>query len=331
MTFATLPALVQSFFVVRLLHERSATANTIASYRDSFRLLLRFAAQRLDVAPSNLSIDDLDAPLVSEFLDHLENERGNSTSTRNVRLAAIHSFFKYVALNEPAYALVCQRVLAIPTKRHQRRTIEYLTQSESEALVAAPDLSTRTGRRDRALLLMAVQTGLRVSELIGLRRRDLVLGSGAHVHCEGKGRKERCTPLRQDAVDVVRAWLEERRGPDDAPAFPSIRGGHLSRDAVERLVSKHAAKASKTCPSMKIKRVTPHVLRHTAAMDLLHHGVDRTVIALWLGHESVETTQIYLHADMRMKQRALERTTPLDVDPGRFRPDDQLLAFLEGL
>lgn len=331
MTLTRFPALLQSFFLDRLLRERSASAHTIASYRDSFRLLLRFAAEQLGKLPSELDIGDLDAPFIGDFLDHLEKERGNSARTRNARLAAIHSFFRYVALQDPTYALVCQRVLAIPTKRHERRAIEFLTRPETEALLAAPDLSMWIGRRDRALLLLAIQTGLRVSELTGLRCQDVVLGAGAHVRCTGKGRKERCTPLRRDAVTVVKAWLRERRGQPDEPAFPSIRGGVLSRDAVERLVAKYTATARQTSASLKSKRVTPHMLRHTAAMDLLQHGVDRSVIALWLGHESVETTQIYLHADLRLKERALARTTPMGTNPGRYRPDDKLLAFLEGL
>ena len=331
MTLASLPALLQAFFLDRLLRQRAASAHTIAAYRDAFRLLLPFATQRVGKTVSDLDVADLDAPIVGDFLDHLEKERGNSARTRNARLAAIHSFFRYVALREPAYALICQRVLAIPSKRHERKEIEYLTRRETEALIAVPDLSRWIGRRDRALLLLAVQTGLRVSELIGLRCKDVVLGTGANVHCMGKGRKERRTPLRRDAVAVLEPWLRERAGQADDPLFPSVRGGALSRDAVERLVTKHVTTAGRTCPSLKRKRVTPHVLRHTAAMDLLQHGVDRSVIALWLGHESVETTQIYLHADLRMKEKALERTTSLGTKPGRYRPDDALLTFLESL
>jgi len=251
--------------------------------------------------------------------------------SRNVRLAAIRSFFRYVALSEPAHVLQCQRVLAIPSKRFERKPIAFLDENEIDALLTAPDLSTWIGRRDRTLLLVAVQTGLRVSELIGLRCEDVVLGAGAHVRCEGKGRKHRSTPLRKDAVCALTAWLRERQGKPDEPLFPSMRRGPLSRDAVERLVAKHAATAQRICPSINRKKVTPHTLRHSAAMNLLHHGVDRTVIALWLGHESVETTQIYLHADLRLKEKALARTTPLGIEPGRYKPDDQLLAFLETL
>jgi site-specific recombinase XerD len=281
--------------------------------------------------PTKLMIEDLDAPFLGDFLQHLETSRGNSTRTRNARLAAIHSFFQYVALEEPAHALHCQRILAMPNKRHERRPIEFLNREEIDALLAAVDSSSWMGRRDRTLLLVAVQTGLRVSELIGLNCQDVVLGTGAHLRCEGKGRKHRCTPLRPETAAMLTAWLHERHGLPGDPVFPSIRGGKLSRDAIERLVTKYTAIAKQNCASLKKKKVSPHVLRHAAAMDLLQHGVDRSVIALWLGHESVETTQMYLHADMRLKEKALSRTTPLGVKPGRYRPDDKLLAFLESL
>lgn len=331
MTGATLPPLLQCFFTQRLLAQRCASAHTIASYRDCFRLLLDFAAKQLGKAPSDLMLEDIDARFIGRFLECLQGERGNSARTRNVRLAAIHSFFRYVALGEPAHALHCQRVLAIPSKRYERKPICFLDEAEIDALLAAPDLSTWAGRRDRTLLLVAVQTGLRVSELIGLRCEEVVLGTGANVRCQGKGRKHRSTPLRKDAVCALKAWLRERRGQPTESVFPSMRGGPLSRDAVERLVAKHAAAARHGCPSLERKKVTPHTLRHSAAMDLLHHGVDRSVIALWLGHESVETTQIYLHADLRLKQKALSRTTPRGIKTGRYRPTDKLLAFLESL
>jgi integrase/recombinase XerD len=325
------PALLQSFFTERLCRQRRASEHTIAGYRDTFRLLLRYAAERLTTTPSTLRLEDLDAPFIGQFLDHLEQDRGNSARTRNARLAAIHSFFQYVALEEPAHAWLCQRVLAMPSKRHERRLIEFLHREEIEALIAAPDPATWIGRRDRALLTVAVQTGLRVSELIGLCARDVVLGTGAHVKCLGKGRKQRATPLRAEAAALLEHWLQERSGLPHEPVFPGSRGGPLSRDAVERLVAKHARTAQQRCPSLQRKRVTAHVLRHSAAMDLLQHGIDRSVIALWLGHESVETTQMYLHADLRLKEQALARTTPIGVTPARYRPDDQLLAFLESL
>lgn len=329
---AGLPALLQAFFTDRLCRQRQASPNTIAGYRDSFRLLLHFAKERLGKAPASLMLDDLSAAFIGEFLDDLESRRKNSARTRNIRLAAIHSFFQYVALEEPAHALLCQRILAMPAKRHERRPVEFLNREEIDALLAATDSSNWIGRRDRTMLSLAVQTGLRVSELIGLSCQDIVLGTGAHVHCLGKGRKHRCTPLRPETVTLLSAWLGERSGRPEDPLFPSIRGsGKLSRDAIERLLTKYSAVAAQSCESLKRKRVSPHVLRHAAAMDLLQHGVDRTVIALWLGHESAETTQVYLHADMRLKEEALSRTLPLGVRPGRYQPDDTLLAFLESL
>jgi site-specific recombinase XerD len=321
---ATLAPTLQAFFTDRLARQRGASPHTITAYRDTMRLLLTFTQQRLAKSPSTLSLDDLDAPLIGAFLDHLHHERGNSVRTRNARLAAIHSLFKFAALRHPEQAALIQRVLAIPPKRFDKALIAYLTTAEIEALLAAPDRLTRPGRRDHALLLLAVRTGLRVSELTNLNRADLHLGTGAHVDCLGKGRKHRSTPLDKPTVAVLKAWLAERGGKDDDPLFPARTGARLSRDAVERLVSKHSRAAG-------IKAVTPHVLRHTAAMQLLHAGVDIAVIALWLGHEHTETTQIYLHADMTIKQRALDRTTPPKTKPGRYRPSDTILAFLDSL
>ena len=328
---SSFPSLLQSFFTDRLLRQRQASPHTVAGYRDCFRLLLQFAKERLGKMPSQLRIEDLDASFIGAFLDHLESTRKNSARTRNVRLGAIHSFFRYVALEEPAHALHCQRILAMPNKRHEQRQIDFLNREEIDALLAVPNLSTWLGRRDRTLLLVAVQTGLRVSELIRLNCQDVVLGTGAHVRCLGKGRKQRCTPLRPETAKMLEAWLRERHGQPEDPLFPGIRGTRLSRDAIERLISKYVRRAEPTCPSLKRKRVSPHVCRHAAAMDLLHHGVDRSVIALWLGHESAETTKMYLHADMRLKEKALLRTAPLGVKPARYHPDDELLAFLEGL
>jgi integrase/recombinase XerD len=331
-TTPALASLLQRFFTDRLVRQQHASPHTIASYRDAFRLLLRFAQERLGKAPSTLALDDLDAAFVGAFLDHVEQHRRNMPRTRNVRLAAIHAFCRYVAISEPAHLDRCRQILAIPVKRHERRPIAYLTRPEIEAMLAAPDVATWIGRRDRVLLLLAIQTGLRVSELTHLRCGDVVLGTGAHLRCEGKGRKQRCTPLQREMVGLITAWLRERNGQAaDLPLFPTARRTALSRDAVERLVARHVKTAQSRCPSLKRKHVSPHVLRHTAAMELLGHGVDRAVIALWLGHESVETTQMYLHADMRLKEQALARTTPADVKPGRYRPTDQLLAFLERL
>lgn len=331
MTASEFPALLQTFFTDRLLRQRQSSPHTIKAYRATFRLLLRFAAERLRRSPSDLLIADIDATFVGDFLDHLERTRGNAARSRNARLAALHAFFRHVAITEPAHALHCQRVLAIPSKRFDRGLVEFLNDEEIGALLDAPDSNTWIGRRDRALLLVAVQTGLRVSELTGLRRQDVVLGAGAHLRCDGKGRKLRCTPLRRDAVKLLDAWMRDRPMALDTPVFPSSRGGRLSCDAVERLVAKHTAASQARCPSLACKQITPHTLRHTAAMQLLQRGVDRTVIALWLGHESIETTQIYLHADLALKEKALARTTPSRLTPRRYRPDDKLLAFLEGL
>lgn len=322
---------MQGFFTERMLTQRRASPNTVASYRDTFRLLLAFAQRRTGKAPSKLQMEDLDAVLIGAFLDHLEGERHNSVRTRNTRLAAVHSLFTYAALRHPEHAALIQRVLAIPAKRTDRALVSFLTHDEVDALLAAPDRDTWLGRRDHALLLVAVQTGLRVSELTSLNCADVDLGTGAHLRCHGKGRKERITPLTIQACGVLRVWLTERRGEPSDPLFPSRRHGSLSRDAVALLVDKHARAATQGCPSLGGKTVSPHVLRHTCAMSLLAVGVDISVIALWLGHEGIETTQIYLHADLAIKQRALARTAPAGTKPGRYRAPDSLLAFLEAL
>jgi integrase/recombinase XerD len=327
----TLAPYLQRFFTERLGAQMKASPNTIISYRDTFRLLLKHAAAALEREPTELKVADIDAELVGTFLADIESTRGNGARSRNTRLSAVRSFFKYVAINEPQLLHHCQRVIAIPAKRHEKRTIDYLTRAEIEAVIAAPDLTTWHGRRDRTLLLLALQTGLRVSELINLSGCDVVLGPGAHVQCLGKGRKERATPIRKDSIKVLRGWIIERGGKEAEPLFVSNRNKQLSRDAVEQIVRKHVKAAARACPSLKKKRVTPHVLRHSAAMQLLQNGVDRTVIALWLGHESVETTQMYIHADMHIKERAMARTRPVTAKPGRYQPDDKLLAFLEGL
>jgi integrase/recombinase XerD len=327
----TFSELLQAYFTDYLMRERSFSPHTIGNYRDTFRLLIGFARKCLNKPPTQLAVHDLDAPFVVRFLDHLEKERGVSPRSRNVRLAAIHSFFAYVALQEPAAGAVAQRVLAIKSKRYGKSPVAFLTQPEIAALLAAPDQATWSGRRDRTLLLVAVQTGLRVSELIGLRYQDIVLETGAHVRCTGKGRKTRCIPLRKEAVAALRQWMREGKGQPDTPVFPNARGGPLSRDGVQYMVSKHAAAAGQKCPSMKSKRISPHVLRHTTAMQLLQHGVDRSVIALWLGHESMETTQMYLHANLELKEQALAKTQTLPGGLRRYRPPDPVLAFLDTL
>jgi site-specific recombinase XerD len=322
---------MQAFFTERLQGQRQASPNTIAAYRDTFRLLLTFTVDRLAKTASEIRVDDLDAELIASFLDHLEHERANSTATRNARLAAIRSLFNYAALKHPEHADTIGRVLAIPPKRGPKPLVTFLSDEEIDALLAAPDRAHWTGRRDHALLLTMLQTGLRVSELTGLNCADITLTRGPHLHCHGKGRKQRITPLTPQTAQVLRVWRQERAGNPDDPLFPTSRGGRLSRDAVAWLLAKHVATATHACPSLHVKPISPHTLRHTAAMRLLHAGVDITVIALWLGHESTQTTQIYLHADLALKERALARTTPPNTRPGRYRPPDQLLAFLESL
>lgn len=330
MKVANFPALIQRFFTDRLSTQMEASRHTIAGYRDTFRLLIRYASSRCGKPPTKLGIEDLDADLIADFLTYVETSRGNTARTRNTRLAAIRSFFRYVAMTDPSYLLHCQRILSMPNKRYVRRSVTFLDAHEIAALLAAPDRTTWVGRRDHVLLVLALQTGLRASELINLRCSDVILGAGAHIRCIGKGRKERSTPLRRDTVKLIQGWLRERQD-SDGPLFPSIRGERLSRDALEHLVRKHCLTASRVCPSLMGKRVSPHTLRHSTAMELLHHGVDQSVIALWLGHESVETTQIYIHADMRLKERALSQVSAPEMHPGRYRPTDELLAFLEAL
>ena len=328
---ADFPQLCESFFTKRLMAQRKASQHTISSYAHTFRLLVKFAHKRLGRPPSKLSLAELDAPFLAEFLDHLEATRSNDAHSRNARLAAIRSFYHYAELEAPQHSGLIQRVLAIPYKRLSRRPVDYLTQSEVEALLCVVDKDTWIGRRNHAILLTAVQTGLRLSEITGLRQQDVSFGSGAHVRCQGKGRKERCTPLARSTTAVLNAWIEEEGSEPSKFLFPNARGGRLSADAVQHLVAKYVAAACKMCPSLAKKRVTPHVLRHTAAMELLQAGVDRSLIAIWLGHESLDTTQIYLDANLALKEEILAKTRPLNGKPGRYRPDDQLLAFLKAL
>ncbi len=332
MTTATLPALIQQFFTDRLCTQMDASPNTIASYRDTFRLFLQISIEKTGTEPKKRNVDDLDSKMMGELQTNVEKHRRNSARTRNTRLAAIRSFFRFVAMTEPAYMHHCQKILAMPGKRYVRRTVGFLDRAEMDALLAAPNLSTWVGRRDHAVLMVALQTGLRASEIINLRHCDIIIGTtGTHIRCEGKGRKQRCTPLRKETIKVLEGWLKEQGGADSDPLFPTNRGTRMSRDALEGIVKRHTLSASQICPSLTGKRVSPHVLRHSLAMELLHHGVDQTVIALWLGHESVETTQIYIHADLRLKEKALARVTAPAANPGRYHPDDKLLAFLEAL
>jgi integrase/recombinase XerD len=327
---ALAPAL-QAFFTERLITQRNSSPQTIAAYRDTFRLLLAFAREQTGKQPFQLDIDDLDATLIGAFLNHLEHDRGNSPRTRNARLGAIHSFYRFAALEHPEHAHTIARVMAIPTKRHERNTVSYLDLDEIKALLAAPDTGTWLGRRDHALLLTMIQTGVRVSELVGVHVCDIHLGSGPHIRVTGKGRKKRATPLTRETVQILRQWLTERQGEPDDPLFPTRQGRPLSRYTVGVLVSKHTASAAAICTALTAKRVTPHVLRHTNAMLLRAKGVDIATIALWLGHESTQTTHIYEHADPALKEQAIARTAPLGAKPGRYRPSDALLAFLEAL
>lgn len=327
-----LAALIERYFTVRLVRQRNVSANTIASYRDTFRLLFTFAQARLHKPPSTLALDDLDATFISAFLADLETTRGASVKSRNLRLTAIRSFFRFVSFEEPAHGALIQRVLAIPSKRHDKRQVSFLTRIEIEAILAIPDRTTWLGRRDYTLLLLAAQTGLRLSELISLDRDAVHLGISAHVQCVGKGRKERCTPLTAHARGALKTWLKESARHGASALFPNIHGGRLSADSVQALLAKHVRVASETCLSLASKRVSPHVLRHSAAMELLEAGVDCSVIALWLGHESIETTQTYLHAHLALKEAALAKLRPYGHRKRtRFQPSDRLLAFLEAL
>ncbi len=331
MTVMTLPALVQKFFTDKLYTQMEASPHTIASYRDTFRLLLNFASEKTGLSPTALCVHNLNADMIGIFLDDIENARNNSARSRNTRLSAIRSFFRFVAIHEPAYMLHCQKILSIPGKRYVRCNIEFLNTEETQALLNAPDCSKWIGRRDHAILNIALQTGLRASELISLQCGDVEVETGAHVRCEGKGRKRRATPLRPETVIVMKNWLKERGGFSKDPLFPTLRGDKMSRDALEHLVKRHIKTASRFCPSLIGKRISPHVLRHTTAMNMLHHGIDQTVIALWLGHESLETTQVYIHADMKIKEKALAKMSIPSTKPNRYKPDDKLLSFLESL
>lgn len=327
----SLATLLERFFTQRLMQQRQASPHTIGSYRDTFRQFLKFTEQRLHKEPSRLDFQEIDASLIMAFLDHLEKHQGLSTRSRNLRLTALRSFFRFAAFEAPTHSAQIQRVLAIPSKRFTRTLVRFLTRAEVDALLAAPDQGTWSGRRDHAFMLLAVQTGLRLSEMTGLKRPDLILGAGAHVRVIGKGRKERCTPVARSTLVVLKVWLRERQRGDGDILFPNAKGERLSVHGVQYLLNKHRLTASHVCPSLKHKRVTVHRLRHTMAMDLLQAGVDRSVIALWLGHERVETTQIYLEATLTMKEKALAKLSLPQGKAGRYKPGDRLLAFLNDL
>jgi len=326
-----LAPVLQAFFTDRLARQQEASPRTIAAYRDTFRLLLAFATTQAGIPPSRLSFEDLPAALILAFLDHLEEARGNTARTRNARLAAIRSLFSYAALRHPEHAAQIQQILAIPLKRFDKALIAFLTEPEATALITAPDTTRWEGRRDRAILALTLQAGLRVSELTGLNTSDIRLTSGPCIRCHGKGRKDRTTPLTTETTALMRTWTAERAGHPGDPLFPARTGKRLSSDAIQDLVARHGATAAVSCPSLDAKHITPHVLRHTAAMRLLHAGIDTTIIALWLGHEDVRSTQPYLHADLTIKERAIARIAPAGTRPGRYQPPDKLLAFLESL
>ncbi len=326
-----LAPILEAFFTDRLITQRGASPHTIASYRDTFTLLLGYLHQQTGKLPAQLDLADLDAPAIGAFLQQLESLRGNTPATRNARLAAIRSLFRYASLRAPEHADLISRVLQIQPRRTVTTIVSYLTPGELDALLAAPDRATWHGRRDHALLVLAAQTGLRVSELTGLANADAHLGTGPHVYCRGKGRKDRATPLTPHTLRILRPWITEQQAAPASPLFATRTGTPLSRDAVEHLVTRHASTAARTCATLRAKKITPHTLRHTAAMNLLHAGVDITVIALWLGHEDPATTRVYLHADMALKEQAIARTTPPGTPAGRYRPPDKLLAFLKQL
>ena len=323
---------LQSFFTSYLVGQRGASDHTITAYRDTLRLLLGYVHERTGIQPSDLDISVLDAELIAAFLAMLEQQRGNSTRTRNARLAAIHSLYRHAALRHPEHADLIARVLAIPPKHHDQTILTYLTTPETDALLARPDRSTATGRRDHLLMLLMITTGVRVSELTALTRADVHTSKPAHIATTGKGRKTRITPLDTTTTAAIRAWLAENPGPPATPVF-TARGTtrKMSTDAVAQRLNLHASTAARTCPTIATKNLTPHILRHTCAMRMLAAGIDITTIALWLGHESPDSTRAYLHADLQLKQQALDRTAPPRTRPGRYHPPDKLLAFLEAL
>lgn len=324
-----LAPLLQSFFIDKLDRHLNASIHTKAAYADTFRLLLLYAQDATQIAPSELTLADLNADLIGGFLQHLEIDRGNSAATRNARRAALRSFFTYASYRAPDSIATISQVLAIPAKRTKTTLVSFLTAAEAEALIAAPDTGTWIGRRDRLLLHLGIQTGLRVSELVSLRISDVQIGPHSQLECLGKGRKQRIIPLQRNTTALLTAWFREVTAAPDMPLFPSHTGTHLTRAAVGKLVARHAKTAAERCPSIAGKNITPHTLRHTCAMGLLHAGIDTSSIALWLGHANIQTTQIYLHADLELKRRTLDRLPTIDEQPpARYQASDALLAFL---
>ena len=321
---------MQAWFTDRMINQKNASPRTICAYRDTMRLLLTFATETTGTPPSRLDIEQLNAPLIGAFLDHLQHDRGNSPRTRNARLAAIHSLYRYAALRHPEHAHTIARVIEIPQKTHERVTVCHLEPPEIKALIAAPDRSTWLGRRDHALLLTAILTGLRVSELCGVRIGHVRLEGGASIQVLGKRRKQRVTPLTPGTVKVLKVWLRERQGDEDDPLFPTRQGGPLSPKAIAWLLDRHTATATARCASLKKKRVIPHVLRHTNATLMLTKN-DIATVGLWLGHESTHSTEVYLHSNTTIKQDAIDKIAAIDTPPGRYKPTDKLLAFLENL
>lgn len=322
---------LQTYFTTFAHSQRDLSANTISSYRDTWRMLLKYLTATLDVPTEALDFDAVTSTNVTAFLDHLEHDRGNNAKTRNTRLTAIRSVLGHALPDHPEHAATITQVLAIPPKHTTRPVIEFLTPAEIDALVAAPDQRTWTGRRDRALLVMAVQTGLRIGEICSLTCNDLHLGAGPHIACTGKGRRQRITPLTKATVTTMKNYLTERGTRPGAALFCGPHGKPLSRDALEHRMAKHRMTAAINCPSISAKHVTMHTLRHTTAMNLLAAGVDVSVIALWLGHADTHSTDAYLHADMAIKQAAIDRTRPPDVPPGTYRPEPDILTWLTAL
>ena len=323
---------LQAWFTDHLIGQRGASPNTVAAYRDCLRLLVSYADQRHGVTPARLDIEHLDDRTIAGFLDMLERDRHSSIATRNARLAAIHSLFTYASFRHPEHAELIARVLAIPAKTTGRVQVTYLHDSEVDALLAAPDRDSWTGQRDHTWLLLMITTGIRVAELTGLRHSDLSTGRPAHIVVTGKGRKQRITPLDKTTTATLTAWTRANPAPADTALFPARgRARPMSSDAVAQRVALHANNAAAEVRSLRTKNVTPHTLRHTCAMRMLASGIDITTIALWLGHESPASTRHYLHADLELKQRALDRTAPPRTRPGRYTPTDKILAFLESL